>query len=152
MMRLRPAGRSRTQISGKGVTVRRSRLAGIQLTSTSDIAFLLLIFFLSTAVFVSQLGLPIILPPAGSAPVQVQESDVLHLSLDSAGTIMWQGTVLVPGELVAWAASRERESQGRIYLLDVDSKCPYDALVQTLDGLRGASVERISFRMSESPS
>lgn len=141
--------RRRVRLDRAGVNVRRSRLTEIQLTSTSDVAFLLLIFFLATAVFVSQFGLPLVLPPAGERPTTVSAAEVLRLTLDSGGNLTAGGVALQPAELAGWAREREREEAGRIYLLEVDARCSYLHLVTALDALRAASVERISFRQGE---
>ena len=131
------------------VRVRRSRLAEIQLASTSDIAFLLLIFFLSTAVFVSQFGLPLVVPAAGSQPIEVDESEVLVILLAETGEITTEGEPLVHSEISSWARDRERQEPGRIYLLKVEKKCQYSILVGVIDELRSVPIERISFRMTD---
>jgi biopolymer transport protein ExbD len=142
--------RRRVRLDRAGVNVRHSRLTEIQLTSTSDVAFLLLIYFLATAVFVSQLGLPLVLPPAGERPTTVSDSEVVRLVLDSEGNLTAGGEPLALAELAGWARERETEEAGRIYLLDVDAGCFYVHLVTALDALRSASVERISFRQGRS--
>ncbi len=48
---------------------KRKNLGGIPTTSTSDISFLLLVFFLSTTTFDIKKGLGLVLPPA-SDPTQ----------------------------------------------------------------------------------
>ena len=98
----------RINLGSGRVRIRRSRTAEIQLTSTSDIAFLLLIFFLATAVFVSQMGLPLVLPPAGSTPMTVSESEILVLELSPTGELSWQGETLATESLTGWARERER--------------------------------------------
>ena len=109
----------------------------------------LLIFFLATAVFVSQVGLPLVLPPAGERPTTVSESEIVRLGLDSDGNLTAGGEDLRLDDLAGWARTRENEEAGRIYLLDVDARCSYVHLVAALDALRSASVERISFRQGE---
>jgi len=123
----------------------------MQLASTSDVAFLLLIFFLSTAVFVSQFGLPMVIPAAGSQPLEVAESEVLVIRLAATGVVTVSGTLLDLPDIAIWAANREQEEPGRIYLLEVEKECQYSILVSVIDALRSVPIERISFRQVDAP-
>ena len=125
--------------------VRRTRLAELELSSTSDIAFLLLIFFLSTAVFASQSGLSFLLPPAGRAPVARADASVL-VRLDAAGGIAADGAAVTAHALTGWARERLAQAPDRLFIVEVDPRCPYEELVAALDALRRAAVRRVSFR------
>ena len=127
-------------------SVRRGRRsAEFQLATTSDVAFLLLIFFISTAIFVSPYGLPIVLPPAGAEPVSVEPEDVVTVSLDAAGTIRAGGESRTADELVAWARASQAERPGIVFRLAIHADCPYAGVVSAVDALRLANAERIHF-------
>ncbi len=73
----------------------------------------------------------------------------MRLHIDAAGAIRTDGQILSWREVADWARQKERERPDRVYLLEVDPKCKYSALVTGLDALRAAPVETISFRLSE---
>lgn len=133
--------------AGGGVRprVRRTRLAELELASTSDIAFLLLIFFLSTAVFASQGGLAFLLPPAGRAPATTAVTAV-HVAVDALGGITAGGARLQPESLASWARARTAEAPERLFVVEVDPRCRYEHLVSALDALQRAAVRRVMFR------
>lgn len=64
------------------------------LTPLIDIVFLLLVFFMLTAHFVRDEGLPIALPEAKSAAT-LEDQKQVTLSLDNNGVIRLNGTVIV---------------------------------------------------------
>ena len=65
---------------------RRSSNPEIPLVSTSDVAFLLLIFFLSTAALNVERGLLLDLPRPGDAPAEVAESRLV--TIEGAGHLV----------------------------------------------------------------
>ncbi len=80
------------------------------LTPLIDIVFLLLVFFMLTAHFVKDEGLPIELPEATSA-VSLEKSEPLEVEIASSGEIMVSGQrISIPelaGLLSAQLASRD---------------------------------------------
>src|SRR3970282_3051460 len=58
----------------------------IPTASMADIAFLLLIFFLTTTVFDEEKGLSIVLPEAAET-VEVSQKNILHLVIQENGVI-----------------------------------------------------------------
>jgi biopolymer transport protein ExbD len=128
---------------------RLEREPRIQLATTSDIAFLLLIFFIATAIFVSPAGLPLVLAPAGASARRVVERDLATVRLGAAGEITAGGERRTPEALAAWAQTVQTERPGAVFSVEVDGRCPYEGVVRALDALRGAAVERIGFSLVE---
>ena len=138
----------RDDSSGVRPRVRRSRLAELELASTSDIAFLLLIFFLSTAVFASQTGLAFLLPPAGRAAAPAAEPPA-RVAVDASGRISVAGVGLDESGLATWARTQTLAAPDRLFVVEVDPRCAYEHLVTALDALQRASVRRVTFRGSD---
>ena len=59
---------------------------GVPMSSTADIAFLLLIFFLVTTTFPKDKGLSIVLPEPGEE-AQVSQKNILHLIIMPTGIV-----------------------------------------------------------------
>ncbi len=140
---MRPSG-SRARRVGR----RRRRGVEFQLATTSDVAFLLLIFFITTAVFVSPYGLPLLLPPAGEAPTLVSERDLAVVEIDDAGRVTAGGRERTADELVEWAAALRRGRPETVFSLRIQAGCPYAGVVHAVDALRRAEVSRIAFALA----
>jgi len=106
-------------------------LPGLDTTSTADISFMLLIFFLVTSSMDSQMGLPRRLPPATGSPQEelaVVRSNVLELTLQADGSVLADGSSVSLDELAPRieALVRERGDQ-HILSLKADSLAPYES-------------------------
>ena len=104
-------------------------LPGLDTTSTADISFMLLIFFLVTSSMDARMGLQRRLPPANDGPQEelaVQRSNVLELTLLADGSVQADGTSVSLEELSLRieALVRERGDQ-HILSLKADSMAPY---------------------------
>ena len=121
------------------------RSAEFQLATTSDVAFLLLIFFISTAIFVSPYGLPILLPPGGAQPVAVEAKDLVTVELDAAGDVRAEGVARPAPALVEWARTVQAERPEVVFRLAIHAQCPYESVVAAVDALRQAEARRIHF-------
>ena len=123
-------------------------------SSTADIAFLLLIFFLVTTTFPKDKGLAVVLPEPGEE-AQVSQRNILHL------IVMPNGTVDVKrGESQQVQQMRPREIEGLwrqevtanpnlIAAVKTHPEAPYRYMVDVLDALHSANAERISLQILE---
>ena len=127
----------------------RRRNAEFQLATTSDVAFLLLIFFISTAIFVSPYGLPIVLPPAGAEPLVVAAEDVLLIELDAGGGIAAGGSARTRAQLAGWVREVRQNRPDAVFRMEVHPLCPYQGVIDVVDTLRGVGAERVHFGVQD---
>ncbi|MEQ8330506.1 MAG: biopolymer transporter ExbD [Longimicrobiales bacterium] len=134
---------------------KKSRVSGeVPMSSTADIAFLLLIFFLVTTVFPKDKGLAIVLPEE-SEEVQVSQKNILHLLVQPTGIVdvkrgesqqvqqmraneiegLWRQEIVANPNLIA--AVKTHPDASYRYMMDV------------LDALHSANAERISLQVLE---
>lgn len=118
--------------------IRIRRQQEIPMASMSDIAFLLIIFFIISISFLYKQGLKISLPRKGSPAVLVSMSDVLILELDGKGGLHRNGARIRPDLL--------RPGQERSAIIRVNRKCPYKHLVRVLEILQKNGISRISLK------
>jgi len=123
---------------------RRSSNPEIPLVSTSDVAFLLLIFFLSTAALSVERGLLLELPRPGDAPAVIAASRIVSVNVAADGTFGLDGVVLSAGALRAALLARLESDPGAVVRLVVDPTAPYAAFVSALDQVKLSGARQLS--------
>jgi biopolymer transport protein ExbD len=115
---------------------RRQPHPEISLVSTADVAFLLLIFFLSTAVFSVERGIVLELPIPGAAPVELKRERVVEVAIGASRALTLDGAFVRAGDLRGALQARLRARPDLIVRISVDPAAPYAALVETLDQVK----------------
>jgi biopolymer transport protein ExbD len=121
--------------------------------SMADIAFLLLIFFLTTTVFNEEKGLELLLPEAKAEEIQVSQRNMLHIIVQDNGMVVLrkgknpeEAPVSVDG-----LADRMRQeiSMNPLIIAAVKTvpEARYYHMIAVLDELRDAEAGRISLQM-----
>jgi len=134
---------------------KKSRTSGeIPTSSMADIAFLLLVFFLTTTIFDEERGLPIVLPESQST-VAVSQKNILHLSVQPNGVVeVKRGASpqvqTVPARQIGdiWRLESE-QNPNLIASVKTAPNAPYRYMIDVLDQLQQAGAERISLQMLE---
>jgi biopolymer transport protein ExbD len=126
----------------------------IPTASMADIAFLLLIFFLTTTVFDEERGLSIVLPEQQQT-VKVSQKNVLHIVVRVDGLVdvkrgeSPQIQTVKPsdiGEIWRFEVARNPKL---IAAVKTYPDAPYKDMIAVLDQLQGAGAERISLQQME---
>jgi biopolymer transport protein ExbD len=115
--------------------------------SMADIAFLLLIFFISTTVLGVEEGLTLFLPPKGTATKLVSRANVLVLRTDAQGQVFADDQPVVAvdrlGELVR---ARIQANPELVVAIESHPESKYKTMIQVLDEVKEAQATRISIR------
>ena len=130
---------------------KRRDTGGIPTASMSDVAFLLLVFFLSTTKFDIKKGLGIVLPVASkeaTKKVKLKEENITKVWIDKEGKV----TVIsggideqVPmGDLEKKIKKIISRNPDMVISLKTDRKSKYQYMVMALDRLQAAGAEKIS--------
>ncbi|HEY8470890.1 MAG TPA: biopolymer transporter ExbD [Longimicrobiales bacterium] len=134
---------------------KRKRVApDIPLCSMADIAFNLLIFFMTVTTFKDEKGLSLVLPEPGQA-VAVSTSNILRLIVEPDGSVDVQRAgdtelrAVRPGEIARiWRAASE-QNPNLIAVVETHPEAAYDHMIDVLDELQGAGASRISLEVFE---
>ena len=121
----------------------------IPLVSTADVSFLLLIFFLATAVFQVERGIVLGLPAPGAAPRAVASERIARVTVGADRSVRLDGESLAAGTLRDALRRRLERRPGTLVTLEVHPRTPYDALVYTLDQVKLSGARDISLRTAE---
>lgn len=119
--------------------------------SMSDIAFLLLVFFLSTTTFSLEQGLLLQLPGQQSEVKRISRKNILVIKAHADGTVtMGQEFVTVP-EIRGRIEEELRENDKLVVVIETHPQAVYETYVNILDELKMAKAPRISLKtMGES--
>lgn len=115
-------------------------------TSLADVAFLLLIFFVSTATFVLHRALPLRLPSASQTSVTVSADEVLRVSVQTEGELLVDGKPCSAEELTTRARERLDALPSLVVSVEAAEGSRYGSLVAVIDALEGAGARRVHFR------
>ena len=130
---------------------KRKDLGGIPTASMSDVAFLLLVFFLSTTKFDIKKGLGIVLPAASDGTqkkVKLKDENLTKIWIDKDGVITLKSggnEQIVPmNELQKKINQIVKNNPDMVISLKTDRKSKYQYMVKVLDKLQAAGAEKIS--------
>jgi len=112
------------------------------LTPLIDIVFLLLVFFMLTAHFVREEGIPIQLPQAESAVVSDDEA-VVEVVLESGGKILMGGTPVETMELEQRISEALAGKAKKWVTLRGDNGTQLQTVISVLDAARLAGAESV---------
>jgi len=130
---------------------KRKDLGGIPTASMSDVAFLLLVFFLSTTKFDIKKGLGIVLPAVSDGTqkkVKLKDDNLTKIWIDKDGIITLKSggdeQVVPMNKLQQTIHQIVNDNPDMVISLKTDRKSKYQYMVMVLDKLQASGAEKIS--------
>jgi|SRR5690554_1315811 biopolymer transport protein ExbD len=129
--------------------IRRKKraLGGIPTASMPDVAFLLLVFFLTTTTFDIKQGLGLVLPPPaeeGAQRVRLREENIARVLINQEGRIALNDEEITYAQLENRIRLMVAENPDLVVSLRSDRRSRYFHMIDALDRLRAAGAEKIS--------
>ncbi len=132
------------------IRVTKKEMPEISQASTSDIAFLLLIFFISTTVFETEFGMSMVLPRLGEAAKKVKSDNVLKIHASSDGSFYIgdkDGEVPVAlGDVKKIVEDATAENEDLIISIETDADAAYERMIDVLDEVKAAKAKKYSIK------
>jgi biopolymer transport protein ExbD len=126
---------------------RKTKTAEIPTASMADIAFLLIIFFMVTTVFASEVGLQIMLPEKGQE-VKIKSENIQRIYVEEKGEMRLNGEPVSQDQLVDQVKKILAANPDAIFSIKTHPLAQYQYMVNSLDKLRLADAERYSLAPS----
>jgi biopolymer transport protein ExbD len=115
----------------------------IPTASMGDIAFLIMIFFMTSSMFAKEKGLKMVLPEKGQA-TKIKAENILTVAVNPAGQVLVGDQIVSIPEVRDIIVKRLAENSDLAIALRVSRKAPYRAMVDVFDQLKLAKAERVS--------
>ncbi len=123
---------------------REHKQAEIPTSSMADIAFLLIVFFLVSTIFSSEMGLQIILPERGEE-VKVRKSNLARVYVNEIGDVKIDGEPVKLDMIAIQAKAMLAENDSLIFSIKTNPQANYKYMIRVFDRLKQGGAERISF-------
>jgi biopolymer transport protein ExbD len=127
--------------------IRRSQVSTeIPSASMADIAFLLLVFFLSTTTFSLEQGLLLQLPGQQSEVKRISRKNILVIKADADGSVTMGNEFVTIPELRGRIEQKLQENDKLVVVIETHPLARYETYVDILDELKMAKAPRISLK------
>lgn len=120
-----------------------------QAASMSDLAFLLLIFFVVTTTFAVEEGIPLVLTGRTQATTRVDIRDVLEIRALADGSVEADGRKVDVAGVRPLVVQRLASNPDLVVLLATDRNAEYGLMIDLLDEVKLANCRRISLKTVE---
>jgi biopolymer transport protein ExbD len=119
----------------------------INMASTSDIAFLLIIFFIVTSSFIFKDGLPLVLPSKNKQAKEVKKEEITTVEVRPNDLITVDNIRTTPAELEKKLTDLIRKDDESVVLLKIEKSVMYQKAIDMIDIVKYAGVRKLSLRM-----
>jgi biopolymer transport protein ExbD len=121
----------------------------IDMTPLVDVAFLLLTFFMLTTSMARPQTMEINLPPDENVKVEIAESNLITLRVNEKGEVFWNIGMDAPvkmefTKLRGFIRERAQANSKLVTLVKIDPKAKYETMVNIMDELNQADMQRFS--------
>ncbi|CAD6544051.1 ExbD/TolR family protein [Paraburkholderia metrosideri] len=118
-------------------------MAEINMTPLIDVMLVLLVIFIITAPLFSH-AIRLDLPKVASAPAR-QTPQTISLSIDAAGKLYWNGSVITSDQLRTRFAEAGKQAEQPEIQLRAERSTRYEVIAQVMGAAQQAGLERIGF-------
>jgi biopolymer transport protein ExbD len=118
-------------------------MAEINMTPLIDVMLVLLVIFIITAPLFTH-AIRLDLPKVAASPVR-QTPQTISLSIDAAGKLYWNGSIVTPAQMRAQFAQAAKQAEQPEIQLRAERSTRYEVIAQVMGAAQQAGLERIGF-------
>ena len=122
---------------------RRTKMQEVNSSSMSDIAFLLLVFFLVTTTISMDKGLSLILPAEGNE-MEVNRKNIVNVLVNDQGKVLFDDKPTAIKDIKRKAMSKINGNSNIIFSVLTTKRTKYKFYIEVLDQLKQAGASKIS--------
>lgn len=113
-------------------------------SSMSDIAFLLLIFFLLVSHVDTDKGIGVVLPPPGDAEIKLNPKNITMVLVNASGDVLFNDQIVQVEEIAKRARELEAGNPNMVFSVQTDRKTKYQDYIDVVDQLTMANVKKLA--------
>lgn len=118
--------------------------AGIPTSSMADIAFLLIVFFMLTAVFATTKGLQFRFPEDDPTQLDVQPEESIHIKILGEGQYTVDKISMSLEEIGGYVRMKMEQDSQKPVIIQTKEDVPYFVMIEVLDLMKYLEVANIS--------
>ena len=122
---------------------RRAAMQEVNSSSMSDIAFLLLVFFLVTTTISLDKGISLILPAEGNE-LEVNKNNIVNVLINDRGKVLLDDQPTQIKDIKRKAIDRIKANNKVIFSVLTNKRTKYKSYIEVLDQLKQAGATKIS--------
>ena len=122
---------------------RRSAMQEVNSSSMSDIAFLLLVFFLVTTTISLDKGISLILPAEGNE-MEVNKNNIVNVLINDQGGVMFDDKPTPIKDIKRKSIDKINKNEKIIFSVLTTKRTKYKYYIEVLDQLKQAGATKIS--------
>ena len=122
---------------------RRTEMQEVNSSSMSDIAFLLLVFFLVTTTISLDKGISLILPAEGNE-MEVNKNNIVNVLINDQGGVMFDDKPTPIKDIKRKSIDRINKNEKIIFSVLTTKRTKYKYYIEVLDQLKQAGATKIS--------
>ena len=126
---------------------RRNAMQEVNSSSMSDIAFLLLVFFLVTTTISLDKGISLILPAEGNE-MEVNKNNIVNVLINDQGGVMFDDKPTPIKDIKRKSIDRINQNEKIIFSVLTTKRTKYKYYIEVLDQLKQAGATKISIANS----
>ena len=123
-----------------------SMTSEVSTASMSDIAFLLIVFFMVASVFTIKDGLHLTVPDKNKKPVIISAQDVITVTVPDSDRIFIDSKPVAMDDFETILAGLSGEKKRHV-LLKINRDVPYHRAVSLIDAVKYTGITRLSVKM-----
>lgn len=113
-------------------------------SSMSDIAFLLLIFFLLVSHVDTDKGIGVVLPPPGDSEIKLNPKNITMVLVNAGGDVLFNDQIIAVEEIAQRARELEAGNPNMVFSVQTDRKTKYQDYIDVVDQLTIANVKKLA--------
>jgi biopolymer transport protein ExbD len=123
--------------------------ARIEIVPLIDIMFFLLASFMMVSLSMTQINRINVKLPVASASESEKKVPPIHLAMDVHGVITWDTKIVTPSEITDRLVALPVTADTKV-LIAADDRCTHGQVVEVLNAVKAAKVDKVSFETKTS--
>ena len=113
-------------------------------SSMSDIAFLLLVFFLLVSNVDVDKGIGVVLPPPGDSEIKLNPKNITMVLVNAQGEVLFNDQIISVSEIQQRARELEASNPNMVFSVQTDRRTKYQDYIDVVDQLTAARVKKLA--------